>query len=34
MVGDWKERLGVSDHFKAKFEVSDEELSKIIIEKF
>ena len=34
IAGDWKERLGVSDHFKAKFEVSDEELSKIIIEKF
>ena len=34
IAGDWTERLGVSDHFKAKFEVSDEELSKIIIEKF
>ena len=30
----FEERLGISDHFKAKFEVSDEELSKIIIEKF
>ena len=34
IAGDWKERLGVSDHFKAKFEVSDDELAKIIIEKF
>ena len=34
IAGDWKERLGVSDHFNAKFEVSDDELSKIIIEKF
>ena len=34
MAGDWKERLGVSDHFKAKFKVPDEELAKIIIEKF
>jgi hypothetical protein len=34
MAGDWKERLGVSDHFKAKFKVPEEELAKIIIEKF
>ena len=34
IAGDWTERLGVSDHFKAKFEVSDDELSKIIMEKF
>ena len=34
MAGDWKERLGVSDHFNAKFEVTEEELAKIIIEKF
>ena len=34
IAGDWTERLGVSDHFKAKFEVSEDELSKIIIEKF
>jgi len=34
IAGDWKERLGVSDHFNAKFEVSEEELAKIIIEKF
>ena len=34
MAGDWKERLGVSDHFKAKFIVPEKELAKIIIEKF
>jgi len=34
MAGDWKERLGVSDHFKAKFKVPEKELAKIIIEKF
>jgi hypothetical protein len=34
IANDWKERLGISDYFKAKFQVSDEELSKIIIEKF
>jgi hypothetical protein len=30
----FEERLGISDHHKPKFEVSEEELAKIIIEKF
>ena len=30
----FEERLGISDHFKPKFEVSEEKLTKIIIEKF
>ena len=34
MAGDWKERLGISDHFKAKFEVTEEVLAKIINRNF
>ena len=34
IAGDWKKRLGVSDHFKNKFEVSEEELIKVITENF
>ena len=34
MAGDWKERLGISDHHKAKFEVTEEVLAKIIIRNF
>ena len=34
IAGDWTERLGVSDHFKAKFKVTEEVLAKIINRNF
>ena len=34
LADDWKKRLGVSDHHKSKFQVTDGELAKVIIENF
>ena len=34
IAGDWTQRLGISDHFKAKFEVSDDELANVIYKNF
>jgi len=34
LADDWKKRLGVSDHHKSKFKVTDGELAKVIIENF
>ena len=34
LAENWKEKLGVSDHFKKKFEVSEEDLIKVITKNF
>ena len=34
LAGDWTQRLGISDHFKQKFTVSEEELANVIYKNF
>jgi len=34
IAGDWSQRLGISDHFKQKFKVSEEELANVIYKNF
>jgi len=34
IASDWTQRLGLSDHFKEKFKVSEDELSKKIVANF